>query len=59
MDVRLARPDDAPAMRSIYNVEVQESTVTFDLVPRSLEDQQAWLAAHAGAHPAFSLAKAE
>lgn len=54
MDVRLARPDDAPAIRSIYNVEVQESTVTFDLVPRSLEDQQVWLAAHAGAHPAIA-----
>ena len=54
MDVRLARPDDAPAIRSIYNIEVLESTVTFDLVPRSLEDQQAWLAAHAGAHPAVT-----
>ena len=54
MDVRLARPDDAPAIRSIYNVEVLESTVTFDLVPRSLEDQQVWLAAHAGAHPAIA-----
>ena len=28
--------------------------MTFDLVPRSLEDQQAWLAAHAGAHPAIA-----
>jgi L-amino acid N-acyltransferase YncA len=53
VEVRLARPEDAPAVRSIYNVEVLESTVTFDLVPRSLEDQRAWLAAHAGAHPAI------
>jgi phosphinothricin acetyltransferase len=53
VEVRLARPDDAAAVRSIYNVEVLESTVTFDLVPRSLEDQRVWLAAHAGAHPAI------
>lgn len=50
--VRLAVPDDAEAIRTIYNREVTGSTVTFDLRPRSLEDQQAWLDAHAGAHPA-------
>jgi L-amino acid N-acyltransferase YncA len=51
--IRLAGPDDAEAIRMIYNVEVIDSTVTFDLVPRSLEDQQAWLAAHSGAYPAI------
>ena len=50
--VRLARPEDAGAIRAIYNREVTGSTVTFDLVPRTLEAQHAWLAAHAGAHPA-------
>ena len=50
--VRLARPTDAEAIRSIYNLEVTESTVTFDLVPRTLADQHAWLAAHGGVHPA-------
>lgn len=50
--VRLAGLDDAAAVRTIYNREVTGSTVTFDLVPRSLDDQRAWLAAHAGAHPA-------
>src|SRR3954468_1604211 len=49
---RLAQATDAEAMRAIYNLEVTESTVTFDLVPRSHDDQRAWLAAHAGAHPA-------
>ena len=44
--------DDAEAIRAIYNREVSGSTVTFDLVPRSSEDQLAWMAAHAGAHPA-------
>ena len=53
MKVRLATLDDAEATRAIYNLEVLESTVTFDLVARSLEDQRAWLAAHAGAHPAL------
>ena len=50
--VRLARADDAEAIRAIYNREVTGSTVTFDMVPRTLEVQQAWLAAHAGAYPA-------
>ena len=50
--VRLARADDAEAIRSIYNLEVLESTVTFALVPRSLAEQQDWLAEHAGVHPA-------
>ncbi len=50
--VRLARPGDAEAIRAIYNLEVTESTVTFDLVPRTLADQQAWLAEHEGVHPA-------
>ncbi len=50
--VRLAQPDDAEAIRAIYNREVTGSTVTFDLVPRSPDAQRAWLAAHAGVHPA-------
>lgn len=52
MRVRLATIDDAEAIRGIYNLEVLESTVTFDLVPRSLEEQEAWIESHAGAHPA-------
>lgn len=49
---RLATLDDAEAIRTIYNREVVGSTVTFDLVPRSLDDQLAWLDEHSGAHPA-------
>ena len=48
--VRLAEPRDAEAIRAIYNPEVMESTVTFDLVPRSLGEQQGWLTARSGAH---------
>jgi len=50
--VRLAGLEDAEAIREIYNREVSGSTVTFDLVPRTSEEQHAWLAEHAGAHPA-------
>jgi L-amino acid N-acyltransferase len=49
---RLATRDDAEAIRSIYNREVLGSTVTFDLVPRTAEDQLAWMDEHSGAHPA-------
>jgi L-amino acid N-acyltransferase YncA len=50
MHLRLATPDDAEAIRTIYNLEVTTSTVTFDLVARSLDDQRAWQAARSGAH---------
>ena len=50
MEIRLARLDDAEAIRQIYNREVSTSTVTFDLVPRSLDDQVTWLEARSGAH---------
>ncbi|MFL6203729.1 MAG: GNAT family N-acetyltransferase [Acidimicrobiales bacterium] len=49
MHVRLATLDDAEPIRQIYNLEVMTSTATFDLVPRSLEDQRAWLAERSGA----------
>ena len=52
MEVRLARVEDADAIRAIYNVEVTSSVCTFDLVPRSLEDQQRWIDEHTGAYPA-------
>ena len=42
--------DDAEAIRAIYNPEVLESTVTFDLVPRTLEQQREWLQARSGIH---------
>ena len=52
MEVRLAQLPDAPAIRKIYNLEVTGSTVTFDLVPRTLEQQQEWIVARSGAHAA-------
>ena len=52
MNVRPAEPDDAAAIRAIYNAEVTETTNTFDLVPRTLAEQRAWILDHSGAHPA-------
>ena len=50
---RLAERRDAEAIRAIYNREVTGSTVTFDLVPRTLDEQIEWLDEHAGGHPAI------
>lgn len=52
VSVRFAERRDAAAIRSIYNVEVAESTVTFDLVPRTLDEQVEWIDRHSGGHPA-------
>jgi len=52
MEVRPARQEDTEAIRAIYNAEVLGSTVTFDIEPRSAEQQSAWIASHQGAHPA-------
>jgi L-amino acid N-acyltransferase len=39
-------------MRAIYNREIESGTATFDMSPRSLEEQLEWVAEHSGAHPA-------
>ena len=51
--VRAARPSDAEAICAIYNHEVLHTTATFDLVPRSVDDQVQWLAARSGAFSAI------
>ena len=50
MEIRTAELADAGAIAEIYNQEVSTSTVTFDLVPRTVEQQEAWLTARSGAH---------
>jgi phosphinothricin acetyltransferase len=47
--IRTAEIGDAEAIRQIYNHEVENTTATMDLVPRTLADQQDWLAARSGA----------
>jgi phosphinothricin acetyltransferase len=51
--LRLASLADAEQIRRIYNHEVTSTTATFDLVPRSLEDQQRWIADRNGAFAAI------
>ena len=51
--IRHASPADAEAIRAIYNHEVEHETSTFDLIPRSLEDQLAWQGAREGAFCVF------
>ena len=51
--IRQARGDDAEAIRTIYNHEVEFETSTFDLVPRTLDAQRQWIAARSGAFSAI------
>jgi phosphinothricin acetyltransferase len=50
VEIRRATVDDAEAIAAIYNVEVTGSTVTFDIVPRTVEEQVDWLAQRSGAY---------
>jgi len=52
MRIRPAELGDAEAVRAIYNVEVLGSTNTFDMVPRTRAEQEAWILEHSGVHPA-------
>jgi len=51
MRTRLVDVGDAAALMNIYNPEVMEMSVSFDLVPRSLADQDAWIRHHQATHP--------
>jgi phosphinothricin acetyltransferase len=46
MRTRLVELDDAEALMSIWNPEVVETTVSFDLRPKSLSEQRDWIADH-------------
>jgi L-amino acid N-acyltransferase len=50
--LELAGPAHAAGMLAIYNREIESGTATFDMSPRTLEDQLQWVAEHSGAHPA-------
>jgi phosphinothricin acetyltransferase len=49
VSIRPATVADAAALVEIYNREVLETTATFDLVPRTLAQQQEWISARTGA----------
>jgi L-amino acid N-acyltransferase len=50
--IRLADRSDASGILAIYNHYVSNSTALFDLVPRTLEEQEEWIEQHSGGHPA-------
>jgi L-amino acid N-acyltransferase YncA len=51
--IRPAVTSDARAVMAIYNPVVERSTATFDLTPRTLEEQEAWLRDRTGARAAL------
>src|SRR5262245_60448308 len=51
-----AQGGDSEAIRAIYNHEVENSSATFDLVPRTPREQRDWVANRSGA---FSVLVAE
>ena len=53
MTIRTATTADAASIREIYNHEVENTTATMDLVPRTLADQEQWLAERSGAFAAI------
>ena len=59
VSLRPATAADAAAIAAIYNHEVEHTTATFDLVPRSLADQEAWIAARTGAFSAIVAVNSE
>src|SRR5487761_1835829 len=52
MEIRSATFADAEAIREIYNIEVLSTTVTFDLVARTEDEQREWILEHQGVYPA-------
>ena len=57
--LRPATVADAAAIAAIYNHEVENTTATFDLVPRTLAEQEAWISARSGAFSAVVAVNAE
>ncbi len=52
MLIRKARQQDLPKLLEIYNEEVTGGVATFDLVPLTLAERQAWFDAHqSDSHP--------
>jgi phosphinothricin acetyltransferase len=53
VSIRPVERRDSDALRAIYNLEVRDSTVTFDMVERTSEEQLAWIDDHGGAYAAI------
>ena len=48
VQIRLVERRHADGVRTLYNAFVTNSTATFDLVPRTLDEQVAWIDEHCG-----------
>jgi L-amino acid N-acyltransferase YncA len=53
VEIRHAERRDAAGIQAVYNRFVTDSTALFDLVPRTLDEQVAWIDEHSGGHPAL------
>lgn len=54
MTVRTAQMKDLESLLAIYNYEVEHTTATFDLVPKTTEERREWIDAHnVENHPLF------
>lgn len=51
MQIRPATAEDVPAITDIYNQAVTDTTASFDLEPKSLEQRMAWFGGHGPRHP--------
>lgn len=54
MKIRVAVPEDLPALLDIYNYEVIHGTSTFDTEPKTLEERKIWFDEHnVGSYPLY------
>jgi L-amino acid N-acyltransferase YncA len=51
MSIRLSVNKDIEQIREIYNDAVLNTTATFDVEPRTIEEQKIWYAQHKGKYP--------
>lgn len=51
MPIRPATTADVPAITAIYNHAVLNSTASFDMEPKSIQDRRLWLEARLPQHP--------
>ena len=49
--IRTATPDDLPGITRIYNQAVLTTTATFDIEPKTVEEQRGWFQGHDERHP--------
>jgi len=49
--IRLAQATDLDAITEIYNEAIRTTTATFDIEPKTAEEQQRWFASHGPDYP--------